>query len=101
MSRRSSAQALSLYFSYLLGYYSPGKAVHKIRTCDRIRQRIGSIGKAQPNRHFVSLGWGKRSSERQSQCKSANWEQEISKYRLSDLAGWELAGPTGRHKISR
>src|SRR5207302_6977683 len=59
----SSAQALSLCFSSFLGYYSPGYTVHKIRTSDRNRQRIGSIGKAQPNRHSVSLEWAGWTSE--------------------------------------
>ena len=40
-----------------LGYYSPSPTVHKIRILDRIRQRIGSIGKAPPARHSISLNW--------------------------------------------
>src|ERR1700716_3399930 len=43
--------------------------MHKIRTCDRIRQRIGSIGKAQPDGHSVSLEWVTRSSET-AECHS-------------------------------
>ena len=39
------------------------QTVHKIRISNRIRQRIGSIGKAQVARHSISLNWSYRRDE--------------------------------------
>src|SRR4051794_13564399 len=54
---RSPAQLSSPCFSSFLGYYSPGQFVHKIGILNRIRQIIGSIGKAQVARRSISLNW--------------------------------------------